>query len=114
DAVDAASRAGNRGARANATKTALESIDAAIDLLNKLIAIQPSAERASMLASAYKRRAMVQGAAGKRAEGDLANMRSCYAEAARLAKTARLANAFYPMLNLVGADLLLRRGNKSP
>jgi hypothetical protein len=71
-------------------------------------------ERSSLLASAYKRRAMVQGVAGKRAEGDLAKMRSCYADAERLAKAGKLANAFYPTLNLVAADLLLRRGAKSP
>jgi len=109
------SRAGDKpGASASATQSALSAIDAAIDLLNKLMAIQPSAERCSMLASAYKRRVMVQGAAGRRAERDLANMRSCYAESERLAKAAKLSNAFYPMLNLVAADLLLHRGKKSP
>ena len=115
DGVDQLSRAGGkRSALPKAITAALQSIDGAIDLLNKLIAIQPSVERTSMLASAYKRRAMVQGAAGKRADGDLAKMRSCYAEAARLAKAARLSNAFYPMLNLIAADLLLHRGGKSP
>src|SRR5262249_307975 len=65
-----------------------------------------------LLASAYKRRAMVQIAAGKRADDDLAKMRSCYAEAEKLAQVGKLTNAFYPMLNLVAADLLLRGGAK--
>ena len=113
DDVERSRAGGKHGARPKATQAALRAIDAAIDLLSKLIAIQPSVERSSMLASAYKRRVMVQGAAGNRANGDLAKMRSCYAEAERLAKGARLSNAFYPMLNLVAADLLLRRGSKS-
>jgi hypothetical protein len=115
DEVDEVLRAGGkRGALAKTTAAALQTIDAAIDLLDKLIAIRPSAERSNMLASAYKRRAMVQGAAGTRAEGDLAKMRSCYGEAERLAKAAGLPNAFYPMLNLVAADLLLHRGSRNP
>jgi tetratricopeptide (TPR) repeat protein len=114
DGVEGVSRAaGKRGALAKATTAAVETIDAAIELLRKLIAIQPSVERSSLLASAYKRRAMVRGVAGKPVADDLAKMRSCYGEAERLAKAAKLPNAFYPMLNLVAADLLLHRGTKS-
>jgi hypothetical protein len=80
----------------------------------KLVALCPSFERSSLLASAYKRRAMVRGAAGERADDDIGKMKACYAEAEDAATKAGLRSAFYPMLNLLAADLLLRKRGKSP
>jgi hypothetical protein len=89
-------------------------MDAAIELLDRVIAIQPSVERSSLLASAYKRRAMVQSAAGNRANDDLAKMKLWYAEAERAAKEAKLTSAFYPMLNSVAADLVSYKAAGKP
>ena len=101
-------------ALAKAINAAVQEIDAAIDLLNKLVAIQPSGERSSLLASAYKRRAMARGAAGERADDDIAKMKACYVDAEKAATDAGLTSAFYPMLNLVAADLILRKGGGKP
>jgi len=103
-----------RAARDKAINAALQEIDAAIELLHKLIALYPSSERSSLLASAYKRRVMVRGAAGKRAVDDIAKMRACYVDADNAVAKAGLERAFYPMLNLLAADLLLRKRAGNP
>ena len=112
DDFERAWKEGKRDAVAREVNAALKTVDAAIELLNKLIAIAPSMERSGMLASAYKRRAMVGAAAGKRPNDDLAKMRACYAEAEKAAKEAGLTSAFYPMLNVLAADLVLRKGSR--
>jgi tetratricopeptide (TPR) repeat protein len=122
DDVERAFRDRGKGAVAKAAKpaltkaftAALKEIDGAIGLLNKLIAVAPSMERASLLASAYKRRAMVQRAAGKRIDDDIAKMKACYADAEKGARDAGARNAFYPMLNGVAVDLILRKGARRP
>jgi pimeloyl-ACP methyl ester carboxylesterase/tetratricopeptide (TPR) repeat protein len=114
---ETAKRAGAKTSNAaliKATNAALNQIDAAIELLNKLVAIAPSIERTSLLASAYKRRARVQRAVGKRTDDDIAKMKACYVEAETRAREAGLSSAFYPMLNVVAADLILRKGARKP
>ena len=104
------------GSRAGATvmKSALEEIDRGIELLDKIVDIQPSMERHDLLGSAHKRRAMVLHAGGKPAGGDIAKMKSCYAKAESAAKKAERRDVFYPMLNLVAAELASRRAARKP
>ena len=108
-------------------------IGEAIERLNKLVAIQPTAEREALLGSAYKRLVMVESrplpeaaaakkaAPSRRKNGDrpassssdaarLAALRAMavhYGNAERLARADEAANLFYPAKNGISADLRL-------
>jgi len=81
-------------------------ITSAITVLEKLIAIEPSMERASLLGSAYKRLALIA-----EGEGDAASeataisaMKGYYEEAERIGRDNKLEGFFYPALNRLSAE----------
>ena len=109
-----ASNDGRENARAKSIGDARKEIDKGIELLEKLISIQPSMERWSMLGAAYKRLAMVLDAAGQPSSKAIADMKARYADAVEAGRKARLPNVFYPMLNLIAAELVSRGGDRKP
>ena len=102
-------------------------VEEAIEHLDHLVALQPTAEREALLGSAYKRLVMIEGRAdpdapapaaksrrrlGKRPDaGDrLAALRAMalhYGNAERLARASRADNLFYPAKNGISAELRL-------
>ena len=82
---------------------------AALQLLNQLVALQPTMERHSLCGSAYKRLAMVERVAGRPAETDAAlrKMLRCYAAAERLGREAGLSDWYYPALNRLTGEIAL-------
>ena len=104
--VNRALKDGGKSARARAIGDARKEIDAGIELLEKLLSIQPSMERWSMLGSAYKRLAMVLDAAGEPSGKAIAEMKSRYRRAELAGRKAKLPNVFYPMLNLIATELV--------
>ena len=100
-------------------------VEEAIDHLDRLVAMQPTAEREALLGSAYKRLVMIEGRSGvdasptrgkrrrgqRAAAGDrLAALRAMalhYGNAERLAQQSRADNLFYPAKNGISAELRL-------
>jgi hypothetical protein len=100
-------------------------VEEAIQHLDRLVAMQPTAEREALLGSAYKRLVMIDGRGdadaaplrgnrrrGRRtAAGDrLAELRAMalhYGNAERLAQQSRTGNLFYPAKNGISAELRL-------
>ena len=89
-------------------KTALAQLGKARELLDRLIAVDPSVERLNLCGSLHKREAMIHAAAGESdaERAALASMRARYLAARELA-TSSSADLFYPMLNLLAAELAL-------
>ncbi len=81
----------------------------AIQHLGKLVALQPTAERESLLGSAYKRLVMLEARHGKDAASlaALKHMASHYAAGEALAKAQGAGNLFYPAKNCISAELRL-------
>jgi tetratricopeptide (TPR) repeat protein len=94
--------------------SARESIREATTLLEKLVSVHPTMERESIYASAYKRLALVEAAAGRRGEEPRAieGMKLHYERAAEIAREEKLPNAFYPALNQLAAELALNAGRR--
>jgi hypothetical protein len=69
-------------------------------------------ERASLIGSAYKRRALVDGAAGRRArvQRDLRQMQAAYRDAQRVGEKSGAADVYYPAANRLTADVALHAG----
>jgi hypothetical protein len=88
---------------------ARDDLDKGIALLKRVVALTPTMERESKCASAYQRLAMIEAAAGRKAEEReaLAQARQHFLEAERLGREGRLSGVFYSRLNLLGADLVL-------
>jgi tetratricopeptide (TPR) repeat protein len=86
---------------------ALGQIGKARELLDRLIAVDPSVERLDLCGSLFKREAMIQAAAGNtQAEvAALAEMRARYRAARDLATSTKSADVFYPMMNVLAAEL---------
>jgi hypothetical protein len=119
----AAEELGNQLARRGESRDdpvdARRDIEEAIARLDKLVEIQPTAEREALLGSAYKRLVMIEGRADgshKRARGDgaagerleaLRAMALHYGNAERLARAANADNLFYPAKNGISAELRL-------
>jgi CHAT domain-containing protein len=100
-------------------------VEEAIDRLDRLVAMQPTAEREALLGSAYKRLVMIEGRTGasasskrgKRGRGQhaaagdrLATLRAMalhYGNAERLARQSQADNLFYPAKNGISAELRL-------
>jgi tetratricopeptide (TPR) repeat protein len=80
-----------------------------LGVLTELAQMHPTMERQSLVASAIKRRAMVNTAGGHAAQTrrDLAEMRAAYAEAVRIGKTQKDSDLHYPASNCLAADLVL-------
>jgi CHAT domain-containing protein len=108
-----------RRARLDAERALAGAIDRAeglirdsIALLEKLSAIEQTTERASLVGSAYKRRALVNLAAGKpsQVDRDLELMSKSYAQAQSLAERAGASDVFYPAANCLVAEVALNAG----
>jgi hypothetical protein len=112
-------RAAARRARTDAERTVKNAlaradglIDDAIELLDKLVAIEPTMERVSLIGSAYKRKALVDGAAGRRARvrRDLQQMRASYLAAQREGERSGGDDLYYPATNRLTAEVALNAG----
>jgi CHAT domain-containing protein len=112
-------RAAARRARAHADRTLRAAIKRAdgliagsLELLTKLIAVGPTMERASLIGSVYKRKALVDGAAGRRARirRDLEQMRVSYQKAQDLGEKLGAVDVYYPAANRLTADVALHAG----
>jgi CHAT domain-containing protein len=87
-------------------------IEQSLDLLQRLIALEQTMERASLIGSAYKRRALVDGAAGRQArvQQALRQMRAAYADAQKVGERSGTTDVFYPIANRLAADVALHAG----
>jgi CHAT domain-containing protein len=83
-----------------------------LDLLTRLIAVEPTMERASLIGSAYKRRALVSAAAGRRGRvrQDLRRMQAAYRDAQTLGEKAGAPDVYYPASNRLTAEVALHAG----
>ena len=82
-------------------------------LLEKLMAIDATLERTSYIGSAYKRRALVNAAAGRGAqiiERDLQLMAAAYASAQKIGEQSKGGDVFYPAVNRLVAEVALNAG----
>jgi hypothetical protein len=86
----------------------------ALDLLQGLVAIEPTIERESLLGSAYKRQAMIAAAAGLRhlEAPALKGMKEHYRHAADMAAARQPTEVLYSGLNLMAAELFLNAGRR--
>ena len=84
-------------------------IQEGIEHLVKLVALQATAERQSLLGSAYKRLVMLEARVGKDAASlkALKNMVEHYFAAENLCRAAQADNLFYPAKNGISAELRL-------
>lgn len=92
-----------------AAHDARDALAGAVALLDQLVALQPTMERASLCGSAYKRLAMVEAAAG-RADAETAairRMQAHYRRAEAMGRAAGLNDFYYPALNRMAAELVL-------
>lgn len=103
-----------RAAVARADRLLTESLA----LLARLTALELTMERASLIGSAYKRRALVDGAAGRHARvaQDLRSMRDAYRRAQKLGEQKNDADVYYPAANRLSAEVALqsRTGRSQP
>lgn len=83
--------------------------------LEQLVAIGETIERLSLCGSAQKRLAMLERKAGNRPAEDCAleAMRAWYGKAEAAAAARSLADGFYPALNRMAAECVLRAGDPS-
>lgn len=95
-----------------AVQAARGEIEQSRALLTKLVAIQSTAERESMLGSAYKRLAMMEAAVGKEqpAHEAVAQMAKHYENAVTLSASESASDAFYPAMNCLAAEVALNAG----
>ena len=116
DASTPAAKTAARRARADAEQrlkkaivAARALIEAALTLLHELTAFTSTMERESLVASAFKRRALVNTAAGQpvRVRRDLVQMKQAYEKALKVGKTEDGADVYYPASNCLAADVAL-------
>ncbi|MBG6080087.1 tetratricopeptide (TPR) repeat protein [Rubrivivax gelatinosus] len=109
-----ASARGRRATRAaapgrEALETARGAMQAAVEQLERLLALQPTVERWSLLGSAHKRRVMLErlavDAAGERAA--LEAMHAAYFAAEALAREQHSDELYYPGANRLAAEIAL-------
>ncbi len=86
-------------------------IDEAVARLQKLVEMQPTAEREALLGSAYKRLVLLLGRTGAKAGGGraaaLRAMAKHYGQAERLARRDDACDLFYPARNSMSAEMCL-------
>jgi CHAT domain-containing protein len=94
--------------------SARQSVEAATVLLDKLIAVNPTMERESLYGSACKRLALIEAAAGKRAEERKAveAMNLHYQRAAAIGRDTNSPTVFYPAINSLAAEAWLNAGRR--
>ena len=114
-------RGAARRARVDAERSLRQAIERAdgligqsLELLAKLIAVERTLERASLIGSAYKRRALVDGAAGRRTSihRDLQQMRAGYQDAQDIGKKSGASDTYYPASNCLAADVAMNAGTR--
>ena len=114
-------RAASRRARADAERLLRQEVERADDLieqslalLTKLIAVERTMERASLIGSAHKRRALVHGAAGRRTriQRDLQQMKASYQDAQDIGEKNGASDLYYPASNRLAADVALHAGKR--
>jgi len=83
-----------------------------LELLTRLNALEPTMTRASLIGSAYRRMALVDGIAGRpaRARRALMQMRAAYLDAQQLGEQSGAADLYYPIANQLTADVALHAG----
>ncbi len=98
-----------RGLKQSDPKAAARDIAEGISRLKSLVALQPSAERESLLGSAYKQRTRLLESQGDAdgARAALAESAAHYGAAEVLARRAGADNLYYPAMNAFGAELRL-------
>jgi len=98
----------------SAIVSARKSIAEAVALLEKLVSLQRTMERESILGSAYKRLAMVEDLADE-SEAEvraIASMKEHYEQAEALGRAGELPDRFYPAMNRIAAELALNAGRR--
>jgi pimeloyl-ACP methyl ester carboxylesterase/tetratricopeptide (TPR) repeat protein len=87
-------------------------IQQAIGLMKKIIELQPTMERHSLVGSAYKRLALLHRMEGNQAEQDKAvkQMEKQYSEAEKLGKRNRDPELFKPQLSQIAAEIVGGKG----
>jgi CHAT domain-containing protein len=109
-------RAAARRARLEAERSLKRAITRAddlikrsLDLLARMVAVESTMERASLIGSAYKRQALVDAAAGRRAgvHKALRQMQNAYREAQTLGEKRAAADLYYPVSNRLTAEVAL-------
>ena len=81
----------------------------AIRMLKRMVAIEPTSERESLLGSAFKRLALLEERNGRRAAARTAIMQMAahYQQAVKLARKNDTDNLFYPAMQSISANLIL-------
>jgi len=123
-AADRKDRAAAKRALADAERalraslsSARQSVKEAKTLLEKLLSVHATMERENLYASAYKRLALIEAVAdqsGQSAQEQKAldAMKLHYERAADIAREQKLADAFYPALNCLAAELTANVGRR--
>src|SRR4029078_10630171 len=85
---------------------ATPAIQAAIELLERIVAVEMSMERASLLGSAHKRQAMIAAIEGDSTPqtAALVSMKSDYERAETFGRANRIEGFYYPALNRLSAE----------
>jgi CHAT domain-containing protein len=100
-----ANQLARRGAQRSDAAQGRREIHEAIRHLEQLVALHPTIERESLLASAWKRLAVASS--GKAAEEALEKMAVHYGRAEALALAGGAPNLFYPVMNAIAGELRL-------
>jgi hypothetical protein len=100
------------GAEASDKEKGRSEILAATRLLEQLYAVGATSERASLLGSALKRLAMLEAAGGSKlvSRETIAAMAAHYRDAENLALQHKTDNPYYPAINRMTAELVLKAG----
>ena len=114
ETVDQACKQNGRVSAEELSKARTE-IEAARDHLERVVAVQPSIERESLLGSAWKRLALVEAIAGRPRDelAAIASMQASYAKAEARARDSHHPELFYPALNRMAAELILNAGKRA-
>lgn len=109
-------RAAARRARQEAERSLKRAINRAddlikrsLDLLARMVAVESTMERMSLIGSAYKRQALVDAAAGRRpgVQKALRQMRDAYREAQTLGEKRGATDLYYPISNRLTSEVAL-------
>ncbi len=86
----------------------------ALALLEALRRVEDTMERASLVGAVYKRKALVDAAAGRRSRvlADLRLMKACYQRARAIGTKSGERNLYYPAANCLAADVALNAGTR--
>jgi hypothetical protein len=91
-------------------------IDDSLRLLRLLLGVQQSVDRLAICGGVHKRMALVERVAGNGAgESDaIGNMLDMYRQAEELGKTQGATDEFYPLINRLAAELMVRMSEAGP